>query len=348
MALFLPLLVLLAWRAGGRLTTGPSVALAILAGLSGSVIVLVKPYYALMVLVPALVVVARQRSLRPFFAPEFLTIGAVCLAYLALVWTLHPEFVTEIYPMVAEGYVQVRFLPKIIATFALPYAAVMVLAWWLARERGASDLATVAMLASLAGVVCLVQQGKGFAYHGYPALACGLLAVICLLALPAPGGRLRQVLVLAAACVAAVLAASPFRPAWKPDANLLDTVKAAVRQPTMAQIGSDLAIGHPFVRLAGGRWVSAYPSDWRGSAAFILAETGTGGARQLEIAENYVAAKRAELLRMRPDIILVQKNDIIWQPVIADPDGLAPVLQDYRPLAENRVMRVLLRNDITP
>ena len=51
MALFLPLLALTACRARGK-ASDPSVGMAVLAGLCGSVLVLVKPYYALMVLPP--------------------------------------------------------------------------------------------------------------------------------------------------------------------------------------------------------------------------------------------------------------------------------------------------------
>ena len=92
----------------------------------------------------------------------------------------------------------------------------------------------------------------------------------------------------------------PFRATWKPDAELVQTVKAAVDKPTVAQIGSDLAVGHPFSRLIGGRWVSAYSSDWPGTFALILRErAGSGGDadRYLAIADDYTARKRSELDR---------------------------------------------------
>src|SRR5688572_26205193 len=111
MALFLPLLALTAWRARGQAAALPTLGIAALAGLCGSVLVLVKPYYALMVLAPALFVAFQQRSVRPLLAPEYCVIGAICVAYLALVFVLHREFISDIYPMVAETYVQIRFLP---------------------------------------------------------------------------------------------------------------------------------------------------------------------------------------------------------------------------------------------
>ncbi len=216
MALFLPLLALTAWRARGEASAAPPAGIAVLAGLCGSVLVLVKPYYALMVLMPALLVVIRQRSLRPLFAPEYWTIGSVCAAYLALVVVFHREFIGDVYPMVAETYVQVRFLPTVLARYALPYAAVMALVWLLSRRRGDQELATVAMLASAAGIVCLVHQGKGFAYHAYPAFLCALAALLCVLALPktrGDAGRISVRAVLAPVASAAVIlfAFTPFR-----------------------------------------------------------------------------------------------------------------------------------------
>ncbi len=360
MALFLPLLALTAWRArGDAVAVTPTAGIAALAGLCGSVLVLVKPYYALMVLAPALFVALRQRSVRPLLAPEYWAIGAACAAYLALVAIFHREFISDIYPMVAETYVQVSFLQKILSRFAFPYAVVMALIWWLSRLRGMSELSTVATLASLAGIVCLVHQGKGFAYHGYPALFCALVALCCLLALPrreAPDGLAAHVpffaaIVPVASLLAAIFACMPFRATWKPNAELVQTVKAAVDKPTVAQIGSDLAVGHPFSRLIGGRWVSAYSSDWPGTFALILRErAGSGGDadRYLAIADDYTARKRSELDRLRPDLILTQNNDIFWHKIMADSDGLAPFLEAYRPLAEDGAMRILIRKDYRP
>jgi hypothetical protein len=350
MALFLPLLALTAWRAREE-APPPSAGIAVFAGLCGSVLVLVKPYYALMVLAPALFVVVRRRSLRPLFAPEYWTIGVACIAYLSLILVFHRAFIEDIYPMVAETYVQVRFLPTLLERYTLPYAAVMVLVWFLSRRRGDTSLATVAILASAAGIVCLVYQGKGFPYHAYPAFLLALVALLCLLALPRADGRagwmsLRAVLVPLVTVVVILYAFTPFRAGSRPDAALVEAVRAVAERPTVAQIGTDLSIGHPFSREIGGRWVSAYSSDWLGSSALMLSEAGGPDAGQhLATARDYTARKRAELERTRPDIIVTQNNDILWQKIMAEEDGLAPFLQSYRLLAEGRRMRVLIRND---
>ena len=358
MALFLPLLALMAWRARGRAAASPTAGIAILAGLCGSVLLLVKPHYAVMVLAPALFVAYRQRSIRPIFALEHWTIGAVCLAYLATVFFVYYEFVSDVYPVLTETYLKVRFVRPIFLEYGLPYAMVMFLVWRLCPRHGVPELASVAVLASLAGIVPLLYQGKGFTYHAYPAFLCALVALCCLLALPKAdrqgnawptGFPFLAKLVPIAALVAIAFVFTPFRPTWKPDAELVRAVRAVVDRPTVAQIGSDLAIGHPFSRMIGGRWSSAYSSDWLGTSAFILRETTPSeqdAKHYLSIAERYVAAKRSELERTRPDIVLTQNNDIFWQKIMAERDGLAPFLEGYRLIAEDKRRHILVRKDL--
>ncbi len=352
MALFLPLLALTAWRARGEAPASPSIGIAALAGLCGSMLVLVKPYYALMVLAPALLVVARRRSLRPLFAPEYWTIGVACVAYLALVVAFHSEFITDIYPMVAGTYVQVRFLPTVLERYALPYAAVMALVWFLSRRRGEQELATVAILASAAGIVCLVYQGKGFPYHAYPAFLCAVVALLCLLARPKSEGRtgrmsLRVVLVPVVAAAVVLYAFTPFRFGTRAGRSAR---RGGAGGGGASYGGADRH--RPGDRASPSRARSAgagsrpIPATGLGSSALMLSEGGgPEAARHRAMADDYVATKRAELERLRPDIILTQNNDILWQKIMAERDGLAPFLEGYRLLAEGRSRRVLIRKD---
>ena len=124
------------------------------------------------------------------------------------------------------------------------------------------------------------------------------------------------------------------------------TVAASTDRPTVVQIGTDLAVGHPLSRMIEGRWVSAYSSDWLGSMALMLAEGGAPDApRYRAIAGAYVAEKRAELELTRPDIIITQNNDFLWHKIMSENDGLKPFLKNYRLLAEDGTRRVLVRQD---
>ena len=50
-----------------------------------------------------------------------------------------------------------------------------------------------------------------------------------------------------------MLAYAPFSVTQKPGAGLVKTVRSATGEPTIAQIGSDLATGHPLTRMVEGR-----------------------------------------------------------------------------------------------
>ena len=89
--LFLPLLALMAARLDNETTVPISQFVAVTAGLAGSIIVLVKPHWALAVFLPAVYIAWTKRSLKPLFAAEFVTIGAVAVTYLSAVLVLYPN-----------------------------------------------------------------------------------------------------------------------------------------------------------------------------------------------------------------------------------------------------------------
>ncbi len=168
-ALFLPLLALMAWRARTDADVSPSLPLSIIAGLSGSVLLLVKPHYAVMVLTPALFVCWRHRSIRPLFAVEHWAIGLVCSTYLGAVFLMYPEFIRDIYPVLADTYLKIRTFLPLVTMFGLTWAVLMFLIWRLWPRNRVPELASVATLASIAGMIPLFWQAKGWAYHAYPA-----------------------------------------------------------------------------------------------------------------------------------------------------------------------------------
>jgi hypothetical protein len=99
-ALLLPLLTLMAWRVKADSHGQPGFWLAVAAGLCGSVLVLVKPYYAVMIVVPAIYVAWKKRSVFSLFTVEYWVIACVCGGYLAAVLMIYPEYVRYIVPLV--------------------------------------------------------------------------------------------------------------------------------------------------------------------------------------------------------------------------------------------------------
>lgn len=358
-ALFLPLLVLMAWRARADASTRPGLGLALTIGLCASVLLLVKPHYAVTVLAPALFVCWRSRSIRPIFAAEHWVIGIVCVAYLAAVFLLYPVFIREIFPRVADVYMQIRAYLHIIAAFCLPMAVLMFLIWRLWPMDRVPEPASVATLAALSGLLPLIVQGKGWAYHAYPAMLYAICALLCLLVLPSKhrrsagwmGGypllmKPRESILL----IGFLIGFASFWPSQKPDSGMVAAIREATYRPTIALIGSDLGNGHPLTRIVEGHWAETYVSDWLGRSAVELALEATWkgdsakAARYRSILDHYANGKRDELLARRPDIILVQKDEEPWLDLLRDRYGFGQVLSSYALLWQDEDLQVYLRN----
>ena len=178
LALFLQLLAIIAWRSREPGNDRPPGALAALAGLAGSVMILIKPHWALAIVLPALWTAASHRSLAALVNVEFVIVGVVASIYLVLVLTVHPQFMEALYPLLALVYMPVRAdaasWPPILVIFAVSLSV-----WMLRRSRGpVSPLADVAALAAIGFFIAIVVLGKGWYYHRYPAQATALVASI--------------------------------------------------------------------------------------------------------------------------------------------------------------------------
>ena len=362
MALFLPLLALLAWRAKPD-GAAPGVGLAMLAGTSGSVLLLVKPYYALMVLLPAIFIAWRRRSLQPILAIEMWVIGFICTAYLVAVTLLYPEFISDVLPVLTDTYQKIRGYWGVILQFCVPWSFLMFLAWRLWPLGRVPELASVAALASIAGMFPLIFQAKGWAYHAYPAILCAILALLCLIALPPSARRATQWQGamprfmrpgLAMVLTGLLVAYAPFVVSQKPSAGLINTVRGATVNPTVAQIGSDLAVGHPLTRMVGGRWVETHVSDWLGTSALYLFLSARldGDVEEADrykaMVERYATKKREEFESARPDVIAYQTNEKSWATLLENRFGFDQIMLNYHPIAEVDDVRIYLRNDYSP
>ncbi|EFG6100972.1 hypothetical protein BMP26_005301, partial [Escherichia coli] len=255
-ALLLPLLALMAWR-----TTDPSarpgIGWSLPAGLLGSVIVLIKPYYVLMILVPAVWSAWRRRSLAGLFEPEYWAAGLACLVYLFAVLTLHPEFMADVYPLLRDTYMRTS-RPLFVLQIYGPTIAIIGYLIYRYRAGTASSLVALAILAGAAGLVPLVYQGKGWAYHAYPSLFLLLTTLTYLFrqAISCSEKSKPGLVGILLMVVTFVVASVPFQVMYRADENMLETVRAsAPDNPGVALIGAGIEAGHPFTRLVGGHWI---------------------------------------------------------------------------------------------
>jgi hypothetical protein len=349
-ALLAPLLVMTAWRIVAGKQEQPTWQVAVPAGLAGGIIVLVKPFYVLAIIAPALYLAWRKRSLRPLFGVEYWSAAAVLAVYLgALLWVF-PGFISDMLPRLSESYLSMKLpLWTLLQKYAAGYLLVFIVLKRVRPGLPLSPLAAVLSIASVAAMAVMLYQGKGWPYHAYPAIAFGLAALFCQ-AVRSPTVSWREFgwpRALLVAC-AVVVNALPFMVTQKPDSTLVGAIQQARERPDAALIGSDIAAGHPLTRMAGGRWVSAYASDFVGNYALYLARTARNDRdahRYQAIAADYAAFKLAELNRIAPDILLVQKDDSLWQDYFVSREGYAAFMASYRKLAEDDTVTAYVRRE---
>jgi len=354
MALFLPMLTLMAWRMRTEAESQPDLWIGLLAGLCGSVLLLVKPHYALMILLPVLFTCWRKRSVSPLFAVEHWVIGLICLAYLAAVLINYPAFLNDVYPLLAEAYLTINLYGPIVQLYGVAGVLLGLALWLYWPTGGAPELAVTAALASAAGVVTLVWQAKGWPYHAYPALLCATVALIDLLCQPAgraPAGILRRsvrIIVLIAGVMVSVI---PFRLAPKPSDEIVSAIRAEVARPTVISIGIDIATAHPLSRMIGGDYRSHHPSLWmvRGAQRLIgAAGTDAVEVRRLEaLRDGFIAQAAGDIERSKPDIIFDggSKPRPAELAIRVDP-SIRCALEGYRTLYQDDALTVLIRSDL--
>lgn len=350
-ALLLPLLALMAWRVYPGGASAPGHGIAMLAGLCGSVIVLVKPYYAIVILAPALHGAWRTRTIRPLFATEYWVIGLVCVAYLGAVFRFHPEFLRDVYPDLSATYLRVKLFEPLLLQYGGAYLVLLYLVRSLRTDLPLSPLVLILLIASVAAVGPLVYQAKGWPYHAYPAIVLGIAALLCRIAQLGPPFGLRIAGGARTLLVVTTIAANglPFLATQKPGGELVASIRAATDRPSVAVIGSDIAAGHPLTRMIGGRWISAYCSDWLGAFAFYLAfvermQGNTSHAGQYDaMVQRYIDFKIEEFEAAKPDLLLFQKHDQLWTRRLMSRDAFARLMNDYHLLTEDLTIRVYVR-----
>lgn len=316
----------------------PGVVLALVAGIGGGIAVAIKPYFALALLLPLLFVVWRSRqrfakALAALFAPENLATACVVLAYGAvLVWGF-PDYSQHTLPLVLTLYVPLRYsLPLMLAN---PSVIMVVLAALVGAGLGMKEfrsaVVAVTSLAALGFTGALIIQGKGWPYHGYPAVALSLL-VLCVLLVrrltkfrdgrtattrPSPD------LIFGAGLLACIYALAQFWLMQEPSREYLVAVVSRMvpDHPKVFSIYGAPGLAFPLTRKLHGAPLGRTPFQWISAYTDRMLTVGEldpqGNKKILDPAlrrtiEEFARRDRDELadtLRTRhPDVIIVGGN----------------------------------------
>ena len=334
----LPALAVIIQRAKGARVDAPAV---VAAGLLLGLIVCIKPHFALAIVGASLAACVFQRSLRPLLMPENLLGAALCLAYVASTLVFYPEFWRTMMPLLNRFYIPVRIplmdmldggLPLLIAEIVFVGSWIAVKLRNLPNGRGLAVGAAAAMGFLLAALL----QGKGWAYHFYPALGLLvlLLTAVGLGARGTPRQERNRLVPLAAVGLFFIQFGIWFASSMDLRA-LVPQLRAIAPHPRIASLASDLSMGFPVVRSVEGKWVERSYSRWISHHAIGLSVQPGFDPMLKPVMQAAEKADReglvADIETGHPDVLLVERNPfdfLAW--ARRDPD-LAGIVSCYAP-----------------
>ncbi|QOZ54205.1 hypothetical protein [Bradyrhizobium sp. CCBAU 53338] len=280
---------------------------AVVAGLGAGLAMSIKPFFALVVGLPIIASVVRQRSLRPLLTPEACSAAIVVIGYGAIVATVFADYLSLYAPMVAEAYLPIRkglggLLPLPIVVIGASIAFLRLLA---PRQFRITGDATPWLAASIGGAATLLLQGKSWPY-----MAFGL----CTFAIAAPllqvsTRTLRKSVAIGGAAAIVLIAAylSSPSPGFPP---LAERIQALVKHPRLLTITDHVGLSHPLVRQIGGAWVgSSCGAQLLASGAMLRESSSQLADAERARLDGIIKFERRHLLedirKGRPNIILV-------------------------------------------
>lgn len=168
----LPYLVLTARRADG-LATGKTIAIA--CGVLAAFGIALKPYFVLVPVALEILLLIRTRRLP--FRPENFALGGALVGYVLSVLLFARAYFVASLPMLMIYQGDHRPIAYLLAQPAATMACLLLLSLALYR-RPRSSIAQAALIAGLAFLAAYFLQGKGWRYHGVPAMGCFALAIV--------------------------------------------------------------------------------------------------------------------------------------------------------------------------
>lgn len=299
------------------------------AGLAAGLIVVIKPHFLFAILLPAVYALWTRRAWRSVLIGAAVA-AAVVAAYAAAILLIAPAYL-EFLPMLAEVYGPMRTDilrllsgPAVLAPIALSAFAVT------QRVRPLSPVIASLLLMVAGFTMAVLIQGKGYWNHALPGLGLALAAIAFALADPR---RKRASIVLPAVAGALALGLAAILLTIQPPPGLVGAIRSNVSgRPTVMTLGTELATGHPAVRLAGGRWVGSRAALF--TAAGVRYRTAGGARRATPALEHWYHEDldifARDVSRHRPDILLVEDKPRAW--LLREPP-IRSAMRSYRPLA---------------
>lgn len=329
----------------------------IIAGIGGGIATCIKPHFALALLIPlayaAWLFLRQAKSIWPLLLSSENVAAAVVVAAYALVVALYfPLYLQVMLPILELVYVPAR-LPwrdllrtqSIILVLQAVAAAILI-----GPKTILKPFPFVFAMAALGFLVSILIQGKGWPYHGYPAIALMLL-ILCAVAIKRwPEMRGSTGNLPWSACVVVLvgglyaISTTWFWPlTWYP--QFVSTVaRLAPTHPKIASVCGGTQFLFPLVRIVHGT-----PVDdvlWVNDAVIALRRYDEVDPRRLRAIERYASEEsrvfNQAVAESRPDVLVVCPGWKEW--ALAQPD-YARTLSKFHPVATLETSEIWLPNE---
>lgn len=167
-----PYLILVARRSEGL---AASRTIAILCGILAAFGIALKPYFLLVPVVLEILLLVRKRRLP--FRPENLALAGSLVAYALSVLLFARAYFVASLPMLIIYQGDHRPIAYLLAQPVATMTCLLLLSLAL-YGRPRSSIAQAALIAGLAFLAAYFLQGKGWRYHGVPAMGCFAFAIV--------------------------------------------------------------------------------------------------------------------------------------------------------------------------
>ncbi len=323
---------------------------ALIAGLAGGAAVIIKPYFALALALPFALVFWRQHGVRTrvraTFSVENLASVVLAMLYALFVFWRFPEFLHNEMPLLTAVYANAkRPLPALLTGPSCLLSVIgMLCVVRLTGRRIFEPVIAIPMLAALGFFIVAIIQGKGWAYHSYPAVALSVVVSGALIVTnPSAWRSVSTVLIFVIFAAASALWFS--RSDEKP-ALLRALQQENLQNPGVLTISEEIGLGHPLTRLLHGHWAGTACSMWvTGDAHYLLARGGLD-AKTTQALQHYEAADRAliahDINHNRPDVVLIANKE--WHDMAMSDSGIHAALGAYRNAQTVDGVEIWLRN----
>ncbi|HVV66214.1 MAG TPA: hypothetical protein VHC42_12155 [Rhizomicrobium sp.] len=312
---------------------------AFLAGLAGGMTVVIKPYFAFALALPFLSLLWRnrrnsERMLRISIATENLAAVGVAASYLVLVFWKFPAFIHVVLPMLQTVYIPVvrpLWMQLLNPTYRF-YALAAIIAVLLGRRRLREPIYEIPMLASVGFLIAVFLQGKGWPYHGYPAISLLLLVLGTLLVRRVNGSSHLSTIAARTLCGYVLACAAVWFQFNTEQPDVEKAVEAyGFAHPKILTISADISLGHPLTRHVHGSWAGAYCSLWIADNALYLLRHHPDPS-QVGAIRRYAQLSRQVLVHdlrdNKPDVVLIDGRG--WRKWAMSYPAIRTALEEFR------------------